>query len=209
LLQGGVRKASERLGPEAEKFAVQVKGLEAPYHDPRALVSLAVAYATSPRGACHRGCTHNVERVPLPGLGYPAALDRFEQKGKGKAAALVQNYAELFNSLKVCQIAMRVYDVPILLQLTNYVTDWGMDAAEFLMAGERSLNVKRMLNISCGLSRADDTLPYRLEHEQFPTGGAAGKVPDLPKMLDEYYEFRGWGSDGVPGESKLKELGLL
>jgi aldehyde:ferredoxin oxidoreductase len=209
LLQGGVRKAAEQLGPEAEKFAIQVKGLEAPYHDPRALVSLAVAYATSPRGACHRGCTHNVERVPLPGLGYPAALDRFEQKGKGKAAALVQNYAELFNSLKVCQIAMRVYDVPILLQLTNYVTDWGMDAAEFLMAGERSLNVKRLLNISCGLTRADDTLPYRLEHEQFPTGGAAGKVPDLPKMLDEYYEFRGWGSNGVPGESKLKELGLL
>jgi aldehyde:ferredoxin oxidoreductase len=209
LLRGGVRKAAEQLGPEAEGFAMQVKGLEAPYHDPRALVSLAVAYATSPRGACHRGCTHNVERVPLPGLGYPKPLDRFEQKGKGKAAALVQNYAELFNSLKVCQIAMRVYDVPILLQFTNYVTDWGMDAAEFLMAGERSLNVKRLLNISCGLTRADDTLPHRLEHEPFPTGGAAGKLPDLPKMLDEYYEFRGWGSDGVPGESKLKELGLL
>ena len=60
---------------------------------------------------------------------------------------MVQNYAELFNSLKVCQIAMRVYDVPILLQFTNYVTDWGMDAAEFLRAGERSLNVKRLLNI--------------------------------------------------------------
>jgi aldehyde:ferredoxin oxidoreductase len=123
LVQQGIRKAAEKLGPEAGRFAVQVKGLEAPYHDPRALVSLAVAYATSPRGACHRGCTHNVERVPLPGLGYPKPLDRFEQKGKGKAAALVQNYAELFNSLKVCQIAMRVYDVPILLDFTNYVTE--------------------------------------------------------------------------------------
>lgn len=209
LLQGGVRKAAEKLGPEANEFAIQVKGLEAPYHDPRALVSLALAYATSPRGACHRGCTHNVERVPLPGLGYPKPLDRFEQQGKGKAAALVQNYAELFNSLKVCQIAMRVYDVPILLQFTNYVTDWDMDAAEFLRAGERSLNVKRLLNISCGLTRADDILPSRLEHEPFPTGGAAGKVPDLPKMLDEYYDFRGWTRDGVPGESKLKELDLL
>jgi aldehyde:ferredoxin oxidoreductase len=185
-----------------------VKGLEAPFHDPRALVSLAVAYATSPRGACHRGCTHNVERFPIPGLGYPVALDRFEQKGKGISTALVQNYAELFNSLKVCQIAMRVYDVPILLQFTNYVTDWGMDATEFLMAGERSLNVKRLLNISCGLTRADDTLPYRLQHEPFSTGGAAGKVPDLPKMLDEYYEFRGWSKDGVPSGSKLRELGL-
>jgi len=209
LMQGGVRKAVEQLGPEAGRFALEVKGLETPYHDPRALVSLAVAYATSPRGACHRGCTHNVERVPLPGLGYPKALDRFEQTGKGKAAAVVQNYAELFNSLKVCQIAMRVYDVPILLELTNYVTDWGMDAEEFLRVGERNLNVKRLLNISCGLSRADDTLPYRMEHEPFLTGTAAGKIPNLPKMLDEYYEFRGWGNDGVPSEGKLKELGLL
>jgi aldehyde:ferredoxin oxidoreductase len=209
LLQGGVRKAAAQLGPDAEEFAIQVKGLEAPYHDPRALVSLAVAYATSPRGACHRGCTHNVERVPLPGLGYPKPLDRFEQKGKGKAAAQVQNYAELFNSLKVCQIAMRVYDVPILLQFTNYVTGWEMDADEFLRAGERSLNIKRLLNISCGLTRADDILPHRLEHEPFATGGAAGKAPELPKMLDEYYEFRGWDKDGVPAESKLKELGLL
>jgi aldehyde:ferredoxin oxidoreductase len=209
LLQHGVRKAAARLGPEADRFAVQVKGLEAPYHDPRALVSLAVAYATSPRGACHRGCTHNVERVPLPGLGYPKPLDRFEQPGKGKAAALVQNYAELFNSLKVCQIAMRAYDVPILLELTNYVTGWEITAEEFLRVGERSLNVKRLLNLSCGLTRADDYLPYRLEHEPFPSGGAAGKVPDLPKMLDEYYEFRGWGLDGVPSQNKLKELGLL
>ena len=104
---------------------------------------------------------------------------------------------------------MRVYDVPILLQLTNYVTGWGMDAEEFLKAGERSLNVKRLLNISCGLTRDNDTLPYRFEHEPFSTGTAAGRVPDLPKMLDEYYEFRGWDSNGVPSESKLKELGLL
>ena len=57
--------------------------------------------------------------------------------------------------------------------------------------------------------QGNDNLPSRLEHEPFPTGGAAGKVPDLPKMLDEYYDFRGWTVDGVPGESKLKELDLL
>ena len=69
--------------------------------------------------------------------------------------------------------------------------------------------LKRLLNIACGLTRADDTLPHRLEHEPFAAGGAAGKAPELPKMLDEYYEFRGWDKDGVPAESKLKELGLL
>jgi aldehyde:ferredoxin oxidoreductase len=30
----------------------------------------------------------------------------------------------------------------------------------------------------------------------------------LPNMLDEYYEFRGWGKDGVPSDSKLRQLGL-
>ena len=61
---------------------------------------------------------------------------------------------------------------------------------------------------SCGLTRTDDNLPYRFTHEPFPAGASAGHVPDLPNMLDEYYEFRGWGKDGVPTQSKLAELGL-
>ena len=61
---------------------------------------------------------------------------------------------------------------------------------------------------SCGLTPADDILPNRLEHEPLPMG-AAGKVLNLPKMLDEYYNFRGWREEGVPGESKLKQLDLL
>ena len=209
LVHSGVRKAAQQLGSEAEKFAMQVKGLETPYHDPRALASLGVAYATSPRGACHRGCTHNVERFPFPGLGYPKPLDRFAHVGKGKAAAEMQNFAELFNSLKVCQFAMSVFDVSVLLNWVNCVTGWDMDKAEFLQVGERNLNVKRLLNVSCGMSRKDDTLPHRFTHEPFAAESSAGHVPDLPLMLDEYYEFRGWSNDGVPTESKWKQLSLL
>ena len=208
LLQGGVREAVHQLGPEAEKFAQQVKGLELPYHDPRAYISLALGYSTSPRGACHRGCAHNIERYGIPGLGLAKALDKTVPDGKGRAVALVQNFAELYNSLKVCQFAMNVFDVPVLLKWTNYVTGWEMDAEEFLRVGERSLNLKRLLNLSCGLTRADDSLPYRVTHEPFPEGTSAGRVPDLPKMLDEYYEFRGWGMDGVPTQAKLRELEL-
>ena len=83
-----------------------------------------------------------------------------------------------------------------------------MDAQEFLRVGERSLNLKRLLNLSCGLTKADDTLPYRLTHEPFTEGSSAGHLPNLPLMLDEYYEFRGWDKEGVPTEGKLKELEL-
>jgi aldehyde:ferredoxin oxidoreductase len=209
LMQRGVREAAQQLGPEADKFAQHVKGLELPFHDPRAYASLALGYATSPRGACHRGCAHNIERYAIPSIGIEKTLDRTVCVGKGRAVALVQNFAELYNSLKVCQFAMNVFDVPVLLKWTNYVTGWDMDAEEFLKVGERSLNVKRLLNLSCGLTRTDDSLPYRITHEPFPSGPAAGRVPDLPMMLDEYYEFRGWAPNGVPTESKLRELELI
>jgi aldehyde:ferredoxin oxidoreductase len=209
LMQGGVRRAARQLGPEADGFALHVKGLEPPYHDPRALSSLAVAYATAARGACHRGCTHLLERNPMPGLGYSKPLDRLVHEGKGKSAATAQNYAELFNNLKMCSIAMAALDVPVVLKWTNCVTGWDMDAEEFLQAGERSFNLKRLLNLSCGLTRADDSLPHRFTHEPFASGNSAGHVPDLPRMLDEYYEFRGWDKDGTPSESKLRQLDLL
>jgi aldehyde:ferredoxin oxidoreductase len=49
------------------------------------------------------------------------------------------------------------------------------------------------------------TIPCRTTWStRSPAGGAAGKVPELSKMLDEYYGFRGWETDGVPSESKLK-----
>jgi aldehyde:ferredoxin oxidoreductase len=145
----------------------------------------------------------------MPGLGYPKPLDRFAHEGKGKSAAVAQNYAELFNSLKACQLAITALDVPILLQWTNYVTGWDMEAAEFLRVGERSFNLKRLLNLSCGLTRADDTLPRRFTDEPFDSGNSAGHVPDLPMMLDEYYAFRGWDNNGVPTDSKLRELDLV
>jgi aldehyde:ferredoxin oxidoreductase len=37
---------------------------------------------------------------------------------------------------------------------------------------------------------------------------AAGVLPELDKMLEEYYRLRGWDVNGIPTEKKLKELGL-
>jgi aldehyde:ferredoxin oxidoreductase len=208
LMQGGIRQAARQLGAEAEKFAMHVKGLEPPYHDPRAFASLAVSYATMHRGACHRGGTHTLERSAMPGLGFPQPLDRLSDEGKGRSAAIAQNYAELSNSLKFCSIAMTALDLPILVTWMNFVTGWDMDAAELLRAGERSFNLKRLLNLACGVTRADDTLPRRFT-EPFAAGASAGHVPDLKKMLDEYYAFRGWDENGVPTPAKLAELGLV
>jgi len=59
-----------------------------------------------------------------------------------------------------------------------------------------------------GIDRKDDTLPSRLLHLTRHAGMAAGVLPELDKMLEEYYQLRGWNEKGIPTEEKLKELEL-
>jgi aldehyde:ferredoxin oxidoreductase len=204
----GVKKLADEIGPEANAFAIHVKGLEFAYHDPRALVSLAVAYATYSRGACHRGCSHFIERVAIPELGYDKPLDRFTAEGKGQSTKLMQDYAEVYNSLKLCQFLIPFVRPSLLADWLNLVTGWDMTLAELLACGERSTNLKRVINFKLGLTREQDTLPRRILTEAFKTGGAQGNLPDLPKMLSEYYQERGWGPDGLPTAAKLQDLRL-
>jgi aldehyde:ferredoxin oxidoreductase len=185
-----------------------VKGLELAYHDPRALSSLAAGYATYSRGACHRSYSHYLERNTLPELGFDRPLDRHATERKGVAAAVMQDYAGLYNSLKLCQFIMKGVTVQEVVDCLNSVTGWDMDLPEFMRAGERASNVKRLYNVRLGLSRKDDTLPYRILHEPLPDGGSANYVPDLEPMLDEYYAHRGWTQDGIPTRAKLEALGL-
>ena len=208
LLANGVRHVAQTLGCDCSAFALEVKGLELAFHDPRALSSLAVGYATYSRGACHRTYGHYLERNPLPELGFEKALDRHATERKGVAAAVMQDYGGLYNSLKLCQFIMRGVTVQEVVDCLNYVTGWDMDIAEFMRAGERASNLKRLYNVRLGLSRKEDRLPDRILHEALPDGGAANYLPNLDAMLDEYYEFRGWTPDGIPTRARLEALGL-
>ncbi len=206
----GVRNAARKLGSDAEKLALHVKGLELPAHDPRAYYSTAVSYATSNRGACHlAGMTHALENtLAMPELGYEAPLDRFTVKGKGVMAAKMQNLMGVLDALKICKFLL--YSGVTVTDLThalNLVTGWDLDVGEFLRTGERLFTLKRMYNIRCGIGLADDILPARLL-TPLKRGGAKGRVPDLSAMRSEYYKFRGWDDAGAPTPSKLKELGL-
>jgi len=208
LLANGVRFVARQLGGEAYKFALEVKGLELAFHDPRSLSALAAGYATYSRGACHRSYSHYLERNTLPELGFEKPLDRHATERKGVATAVMQDYGGLYNSLKLCHFIMRGVAVQEIVDCLNSVTGWDMDVQEFLRAGERASNLKRLYNVRLGMSRKEDTLPYRILHEALPDGGAANYLPNLDAMLDEYFAFREWTQDGIPTRPKLEALGL-
>lgn len=211
LLGEGTRKASVNIGGLAEEFAIHAKGLEFPAHDPRAYTSLALGYATSNRGACHlQGFSHGFERVlTMPEVGYTTPLDRFQAEGKAEMVYHAQNLMCMFDAMKMCKFALfGGLTITHMVNFLNYTTGWDMDTKEFMSAGERLFNLKRLYNVRCGISRKDDRISDRILTQKRKEGGAAENLPPLGKMLGEYYEFRRWTPEGIPTKEVLLELDL-
>ena len=58
-----------------------------------------------------------------------------------------------------------------------------------------------------GVSAKDDRLPKRIL-TPLKEGAASGSVPDVEKLLREYYEIRGLDEEGKPKKEVLIEAGL-
>jgi len=210
LLGQGVKRAAEALGGVSAAFALEVKGLEIPAHDPRAFVSSGLSYATSNRGACHlAGMTHGLEEsLAVPELGYDQPLDRFTWEGKGVMVARMQNLMGVFDSLKMCKFVLGTVSLADLSECLRLVSGRNQGPEELLLAGERIYNLKRLYNVGCGVSRQTDRLPERLVSLPRDAGPAAGQLPELERMLQDYYACRGWDEDGRPTRKALQRLDL-
>ncbi len=205
-LSQGVLGMAREFGRDEEE-AAQVKGLEMPMHDPRAFHGLALSYATGPRGACHlKGDYYNVdlgnlvpEYMILPG-------ERLSSVGKSEAVAKYQSWKELFDTLTLCKFAPLTPTQ--VSEMLRAVTGWDYNPQDLLKAGDRSVNLKRVISNKLGLSRHHDKLP-RICTSALNEGSTAGIEPDMEKMLKEYYHFRGWDWEtGWPKKEKLLELDL-
>lgn len=211
ILGRGVRRASDELGKNSVEFAMHVKGLDLPAHDPRAYNAGAVGYATSSRGACHlAGLSHTFERtLKAPEIGIPEPVDRFHVEGKGIIAAKSQNLMGMMDSLKLCKfILFGGITITDILKWYHHVTGGEMTVDDFMKTGERIFNLKRLYNVRRGISRKDDSLPFRSLTFKRMGKGLTPNLPPLGQMLSEYYEYRGWSEDGIPAAEKLKQLGL-
>jgi aldehyde:ferredoxin oxidoreductase len=206
-LAEGARSLARRFGVEDE--AVQVNGLEIPYHDPRGASGMALVYATSPRGACHNQSDYFLVDIGQAegslGIIYFPALAGSEKAGN---VARHQNWRTVFNSLVMC-IFSNIRPQSI-VELVNAACglDWGI--ADLLRVGERGWNLKRAINNRLGLTRINDRLPKPLlkPYNDDPNQETS-RVPDLEAMLEAYYQARGWDPNtGYPTRQKLIELNL-
>ena len=195
LLGLGSKRLCEKYGrPE---LSMSVKGQEFAGYDSRALQGMGLGYATSNRGACH--LKHDV-----------FAQDMEDQSGRGKAKPCKdsQDKIAMIDSTGVCLFTTAAWDTGEFQQQVESACEGTWTEERLLQTGERIWNLERRFNLAAGLSAADDTLPPRLLKDPCPSGVAKGRVAELDVMLPEYYQLRGWSSDGVPTDDTLSRLGL-
>ncbi len=198
----GSKRLCEKYGmPE---LSMSVKGQEFPAYDPRGIQGMGLAYATSNRGACHlRGYTVSSEV-----LGIPFKTDPLVTEGKAELVKAFQDATAAVDSAGLCVFTTFAWSLENIAPQVDAACagDWSVD--RMLEVGERVWNLERDFNLRAGMTPDQDTLPKRLLKEAANIGPAQGRVNDLDQMLPEYYELRGWTTDGKIKPETLDRLGL-
>jgi aldehyde:ferredoxin oxidoreductase len=198
----GVARASKKIGRNSERYAMHVKGQEYPAYDPRGSFAMALAFATSDRGACHN------RAFPV---GYDAfgKLDPFTVNGK--AELVVKDQIRTSVKWSMCACDFIPIDLPIIAELLSSATGQKYTDEDVRKIGRRIWTLTRLFNTREGFSRKDDSVPPRVLLDPLPEGNPKGKVvpeQDFRKMLSEYYRLFGWDDQGCPMHETLCELGL-
>ena len=198
----GSKKLCDKYGkPE---LSMTVKGQEFPAYDPRGIQGMGLTYATANRGACHlRSYTVSSEI-----LGIPEKTDPLTTDGKAGLVKAFQDATAAVDSSGLCVFTTFAWTLEDIAPQIDAALPgkWSVDT--LLEVGERIWNLERQFNNKAGFTAKDDTLPKRLLKDAAKTGPAEGLVNGLDKMLPEYYELRGWTSDGVPTNETLSRLAL-
>jgi aldehyde:ferredoxin oxidoreductase len=218
MLAEGVKKAAEKLGKSANRFAMHVKGQELPLHDCRWKPgACALAYAVSPTGADHLQIEHD------PAFSFEGIfLDKIKPLGiieavgklsigfdKVRLFTYLQQWWRLFNSLGICIFSsapVRTFEVSHICQLVEAATGWNTSVWELMKVGERYTTMTRCFNLREGFTVRDDWLPERMFNPLPPKNYRLDK-DEFSKAIRIYYEMMGWDSDtGIPTRTKLEEL---
>jgi aldehyde:ferredoxin oxidoreductase len=215
LLAEGTKRAAERIGPDAERFAVHVKGQELPYHDPRIQHGLGLGYAVSYTGAdhCHSAFDRSYEQEPgMDGVRNLGVLEPMPATwlGPEKVRAIIYGglRAHLNNCLGLCNFLP--YRNDQVVEAVRAVTGWDTNAWELWKAAERMVTLARAFNVRQGFTPADDRLPPRMAEPLGPDGPGEPIDPAaVEAALPLYYEMMGWDpATGVPRPAKLHELDI-
>jgi aldehyde:ferredoxin oxidoreductase len=209
LLAEGVRYASQKMGGDSEKWAMQIKGLEISGYDCHTTPGMALSYATCSVGAHHKDAWV---------ISWEVSAGR-ENYGEAKVDKVIE-LQRLRGGIFECFTTCRLPWVEIGFELDWYprflkaATGLDMTMDDLFNIADRSFNLIRAFWVreyGTSWNRSMDIPPARWFDEPIKEGHLKGSVLDREKydqMLQMYYRKRGWDSQGIPTKATLKRLWL-
>src|SRR5580698_10839209 len=189
LLAEGSRRAAHAIGHNSIAIAPQVKGLEIPGYEPRALQTMALGFAVGARGADHnRSGAYEVD--------FSDKVDRRHVTLDAVRHAIdTEDRAALMDSMIICKFLRGVlvdFHAEV-AEMLHDVTGWDVTANELRETARRIVSAKRQFNLLAGWTPAEDTLPARFLNTPLPNDPAASLSRErLDDLVTEYHRQRGW-----------------
>jgi len=218
ILSQGVRSAARIFGPKAERYAPHVKGLEMAGYHPDTIMGTALGYAVATRGADFSDVYLTMKYQWVPEVesvefGDPQATDLKSIHGKAelvRRAMIVGNVLDCLGLCKVPSLCLICsYDMVAEAELTAALTDTPVAVADLFTAGERTVNLERLLNRRYGANEADDHLPDMFFEKEYNAGEQPSRPHEwMEPMKQKFYNIMGWDEEGQPTAEKLAELGI-
>jgi len=225
LAEGAVR-AAQKLGKNALEYVSHCKGMVEGMVDPRALKGTALCFATSTRGCDHlRGGVY----IEIPFMGKSLITPEEARKKFGSEEVLdptsytkaapahfYQDAHTIADALEVCKFVTSSIGHGITLEdmgeIFYAVTGIETDTAALRTIANRIFTLERAFLVREGITKKDDFLQGKWVRGPVPNGPYKGHTIEeakWEKMLEEYYQLRGWDpSTGIPTKDTLETLGL-
>jgi len=206
LLAEGVKRASQKIGGEAAKWAIYAEK------------------GCTPRSHDHRGgrwaelfdtCLSNTSTIESTWAGVhtqlvdmPLVSDPFSPEEVSTLNAQFNGIRQFDDCLGTCRIASP--NPKLQLECVNAVTGWKLTLEDAFTIGRRIVNQLRVFNLLHGLKKEDERPSPR--YGSIPVDGPAQGKNIMAKwdwMVENYYRLMGWDPQtGKPLPETLQKLGL-
>ncbi len=209
LLAEGVLSASEKIGGDARKWAMQIKGLEVSGYDCHTTPGMALSYATCSVGAHHKDAWVISWEVS-------AGRDNYGEGKIDKVIELQRLRGGVFELLTTCRLPwVEVgFDLDWYPKFLKAATGVDMTMNDLFTIADRAFILMRAFWVreyANTWSSSMDIPPARWFNEPLKEGPFKGTTLDREKfnnMLHLYYKKRGWDNRGIPTKGTLEKLGL-
>lgn len=209
ILAEGVRSASQKLGSDAEKWAMHIKGLEISGYNCHTTPGMALSYSTCSIGAHHKDAWI---------ISWEISTGR-ESYGEAKVDKIIELQrlrAGVFECLTTCRLPwVEVgFGLDWYPKFLKVATGADLTMNDLFNIADRVLTLIRAFWVrehASVWSKGMDVPPARWFDEPVREGPFKGTSLDREKydrMLQSYYNKRGWDRRGVPTKGTLVKLGL-